>query len=100
MRDFVASLLRMVNLKPDYFIEQFNSEVERRDVILDLLHPGQQNGEVELRGGIIKNFSLENIQTNLAHDQDLAANLQESFYTSDPLVRMQISDAVIKGLRS
>jgi hypothetical protein len=40
MRDFVASLLRMVNLKPEYFIDQFNSEVERRDVILDLLHPG------------------------------------------------------------
>ena len=40
MRDFIASLLRMVNLKPDYFLDQFNSESERQNVILDLLHPG------------------------------------------------------------
>lgn len=40
MRDFIASLLRMVNLRNDYFIEQFDSDLERKEVILDLLTPG------------------------------------------------------------
>ena len=58
MRDFVASLMRLVNLRPDYFKEQFDSETERRDVILDLL--SQSLSDSEARGGILRNFDLAN----------------------------------------
>ena len=47
MRDFIASLLRMVNLKNDYFINQFNSEIERKDVMLDLLTPALGTAEMD-----------------------------------------------------
>ena len=47
MRDFIASLLRMVNLKNDYFINQFNSDIERKDVILDLLTPTLGTAEMD-----------------------------------------------------
>jgi hypothetical protein len=64
MRDFVASLLRMVNLRNEYFIEQFNSDSERHDVALDLLSPGLGTTD-DRRGGILKNFNLDNINAAL-----------------------------------
>lgn len=71
MRDFIASLLRMVNLKNDYFVDQFNSEVERKDVILDLLSPGTGCSKEDSRGGILRNFNIKNINAELANDNDL-----------------------------
>ena len=58
MRDFIASLSRMVNLRPEYFMDQFNNPQERNDVILDLLTPGLGSVDDEARGGILKNFNL------------------------------------------
>jgi hypothetical protein len=58
MRDFIASLLRMMNLKNDYFINQFNSDIERKDVMLDLLTPVLGTAEMDSRGGILRNFKL------------------------------------------
>ena len=70
MRDFVASLLRMVNLRNEYFIEQFNSDSERNDVALDLLSPGIGSND-ERRGGILRNFNLNNMNAALVQDTDL-----------------------------
>jgi hypothetical protein len=48
----------MVNLKNDYFINQFNSDIERKDVMLDLLTPVLGTAEMDSRGGILRNFKL------------------------------------------
>ncbi len=86
MRDFVASLLRMVNLRNEYFIEQFNSDSERNDVALDLLSPGIGSSD-DKRGGILRNFNLNNMNASLVQDTHLQLQEQQSFYTSDRLVR-------------
>lgn len=86
MRDFIASLLRMVNLRNEYFMEQFDSETERSEVILDLLSPGHSQNE-DTRGGILRNFDLQNINARLAQDQSLSFVEGETYFTSDPLIR-------------
>jgi hypothetical protein len=86
MRDLIASLLRMVNLRNEYFMEQFDSETERSEVILDLLSPGNARNE-DARGGILRNFDLQNINAKLAQDQNLSFVEGETYFTSDPLIR-------------
>lgn len=104
MRDFLASLLRMINIRNDYFIEQFDCKNERRDIMLDLLSPGTAEQQSDSRGGILHNFNLQNISTQLAKDPHLCGGEAEegsqdtSIINQEPLMRQQISDQVIRCL--
>ena len=66
MRDFLASLIRMINLKNSYFTDQFNCQDERRFITKNLLRTSQG-----ANGGVLENFDLANISTELAKDRDL-----------------------------
>ena len=99
MRDFLASLLRMINIRNEYFIEQFDCKNERRDIMLDLLSPGISERQTDTRGGILRNFNLQNISTQLAKDPHFCGvNENSEVMSQDPLMRQQISDQVIRCL--
>lgn len=63
MRDFLASLNRMLSLEANskYFAEQFNSKYER-DLVIQMLTSGDQ------KGGLLSNFRIENLSVALAKD--------------------------------
>ena len=67
-RDFLASLHRMLSLHNDYFIHQFDSQDERREILKRLITPGI---DANRKGGVLQNFSMQNVQTGLAEDQAL-----------------------------
>ena len=68
-RDFLASLHRMLSLNNDYFINQFDFFDERKEVLKCLLTPGQ---DTKAKGGLLQNFSMQNVQTGLAEDPALS----------------------------
>lgn len=65
MREFIASLHRMMNMNSNYFIEQFNSDAERNQTVLDLL------STEDIRGGVLSNYELGNSHALIANDPHL-----------------------------
>jgi hypothetical protein len=61
-RDLIASLHRMLSLENPYFINQFDSLAERKDVATRLLTPGSAS---QRKGGILQNFDIHSVQTQL-----------------------------------
>lgn len=82
-RDFLASLHRMLSLHNDYFISQFDYVDERRDVLKALLTPGS---ETTARGGLLQNFSMQNVQTGLSDDPALVIENVVDLFNEDTLV--------------
>ena len=101
-RDFLASLHRMLSLNNDYFIHQFDFLEERKEVLKSLLTPGQN---ARARGGILQNFSMQNVQTGLAEDPALSIENVLDLFNEDTMAlntnqvaRLQISDTIVKTL--
>ena len=80
-RDFLASLHRMLSLSNEYFIHQFDYYDERKEVLKSLLTPGQ---DTKARGGILQNFSMQNVQTGLAEDAALTIENVLDLFSEDP----------------
>ena len=102
-RDFLASLHRMLSLNNDYFIHQFDFLDERKDVLKNLITPGQ---DTKAKGGILQNFSMVNVQTEMAEDAALCLEHVLDMFTEDETInqpnsgKQRVSESVIRCLSS
>lgn len=67
-RDLLASLHRMLMLDNPFFINQFDSLAERKEVANRLLTPGSESIK---RGGILQNFDIHSVQAQLMADTSI-----------------------------
>ena len=101
-RDFLASLHRMLSLNNEYFIHQFDFQDERKDILKRLITPGIDSNR---KGGVLQNFSMQNVQTGLADDPALVYENVLDIFNEESFIlpigqRKSITDSVIKALNT